>query len=154
MFRTAVRFGRSTGVFYDLIPDYSGQGQVWHQGPFNFANGLALSPREEALYVVCSFDASIERIEVAPNGRAGNRTLFARLPRTVPDGLAFDAAGNLYVSCYAPNHLYRVMPDGKVELLMDDWELIHCLTPQTLRSAVLDLINSLLPTWDGGILHE
>ncbi len=123
-------FRQVDGRILRFDADHSGRGQVWHQGPFNFANGLALSPGGEALYVVCSFDASVERIEVAPDGRAGNRTLFARLPRTVPDGLAFDAAGNLYVSCYAPNHLYRVMPDGAVELLMDDWEA-HTLSNPT-----------------------
>ncbi|MXY08654.1 MAG: SMP-30/gluconolactonase/LRE family protein [Rhodothermaceae bacterium] len=123
-------FRQVDGRILRFDADHSGHGQVWHQGPFNFANGLALSPREEALYVVCSFDASVERIELAPDGRAGDRTLFARLPRTVPDGLAFDAAGNLYVACYAPNHLYRVTPDGKVELLMDDWEA-HTLSNPT-----------------------
>ncbi len=95
-------FRQVDGRILRFKPDQSGHGEVWHQGPFNFANGLALSPGEEALYVVCSFDASVERIEVAPDGRARNRTPFARLPKTVPDGLAFDAAGNLYVSCYAP----------------------------------------------------
>lgn len=123
-------FRQVEGRILRFDADHSGRGQVWHQGPFNVANGLALSPAEEALYVVCSFDTSVERIEVAPDDRAGSRTLFARLPRTVPDGLAFDTSGNLYVSCYAPNHPYRVMPDDKVELLMDDWEA-HTLSNPT-----------------------
>ena len=110
--------------------DHSGRGQVWHEGPFNFANGLALSPDEDALYVVCSFVPGVERIEILPDGGAGNRTLFVELPKTVPDGLAFDAAGNLYISCYAPNRIYRAAPDGTVDLILDDWEA-HTLSNPT-----------------------
>lgn len=110
--------------------DHSGNGGIWHEGPFNFANGLALSPEEDALYVVCSFTPGVERIEILPDGRAGRRTPFVELPRTVPDGLAFDAAGNLYISCYAPNHIYRASPGGEVDLVMDDWEA-HTLSNPT-----------------------
>jgi gluconolactonase len=38
----------------------------------------------------------------------------------VPDGLAFDVEGNLYVSCYASDNIYRVSPQRKVELLAYD----------------------------------
>lgn len=110
--------------------DHSGRGQIWHEGPFNFANGLALSPNEDALYVVSSFVPGVERIEILSDGRAGERSLFVELQKTVPDGLAFDAAGNLYISCYAPNHIYRADPDGNVELLLNDWEA-HTLSNPT-----------------------
>ncbi|MBK8567774.1 MAG: SMP-30/gluconolactonase/LRE family protein [Saprospiraceae bacterium] len=36
--------------------------------------------------------------------------------------LAFDADGNLYVSCYSPNKIYKVTPSGEVTVFMDDWE--------------------------------
>lgn len=115
-------FRKIDGRILRFDKDHSGRGSIWHAGPFNFANGLALSPDERALYVVCSFAQSVERIEILPDGRPGARTAFAKLPNTVPDGLAFDANGQLYISCYAPNHIYCASPDGKIELLMDDWE--------------------------------
>jgi gluconolactonase len=34
--------------------------------------------------------------------------------------MAFDAAGNLYVACYASDNVYKVSPRGKVQLLAYD----------------------------------
>lgn len=101
---------------------HSGRGEVWHPGPFSFANGMALAPDEKALYVVCSWLPGVERVEIREDGSAGERSVFAELPETVPDGCAFDADGNLYVSCYAPSRIYRVAPDGRAEVFFDDWE--------------------------------
>ncbi|HEY9487122.1 MAG TPA: SMP-30/gluconolactonase/LRE family protein, partial [Chryseosolibacter sp.] len=53
---------------------------------------------------------------------AGDREVFATMPESVPDGLAFDQAGNLYVSCYAPNKIFKVSPGRTISTLIDDWE--------------------------------
>ncbi len=121
---------KTDGLITAFDADHSGNGVVWHDGPFNFANGLCLSPDEDALYVVCSFLPGVERVEIKPDGSPGAREVFLELPRTVPDGLAFDVDGNLYVSCYSPNHIYRVAPDGSAELLLDDWKM-HTLSNPT-----------------------
>lgn len=110
--------------------DSLGKGVVWHAGPFNFANGIALDANEEYLYVVCSFFPGIERIRIDSNGKAGKREVFATLPEAVPDGLAFDKAGNLYVSCYAPNKIYKILTDASVSVLVEDWEA-HTLSNPT-----------------------
>lgn len=99
-----------------------GKGHIWHSGPFNFANGMALSPGGKFLYVTLSFLPGVERIALNPDGSAGERSLVCTLPETVPDGLAFDAAGNLYVSCYSPNKIFRVTPEGETSLLAYDWD--------------------------------
>ena len=66
------------------------------------------------------------------------------LPNTVPDGVAFDAEGNLYVSCYRPDHIYRYTPSGKLELLADDWQgtLIACPTNIAFAGRDLDVLLS------------
>ena len=107
-----------------------GQGHVWCKGPFNFSNGMALDAAEEFIYVACSFLPGVERVQIQANGSAGNREVFATLPESVPDGLAFDAAGNLYVSCYAPNKIYKITPKQEVSVLVDDWEA-HTLSNPT-----------------------
>lgn len=118
------------GLITRFDADHSGNGKVWCKGPFNFANGICLSPDEKALYVVCSFLPGVERIAINSDGTAGERDVFVKLPRTVPDGVAFDTDGNLYVSCYSPNQIYRVAPDGSKELLLDDWDM-HTLSNPT-----------------------
>ena len=99
-----------------------GSGGIWHQGPFNFANGMALSANGDYLYVVCTWLPGVERIAIKPDGSAGQREVFATLPQTCPDGIAFDAEENLYVSCYAPNSIFKISKDQEVKLLINDWE--------------------------------
>jgi gluconolactonase len=72
----------------------------------------------------------VERVKINEDGTAGEREVFATVPESVPDGVAFDAAGNLYVSCYAPNKIYKVAPDRTISLLVDDWEA-HTLSNPT-----------------------
>jgi gluconolactonase len=110
--------------------DAQGNGEVWCEGPINFANGMALDADEKFLYVVCSFMPGVERIAINADGSAGNREVFATFPESVPDGMAFDNAGNLYVSCYTPNKIYKVSPDSTVTVLVDDWEA-HTLSNPT-----------------------
>jgi gluconolactonase len=52
------------------------------------------------------------------------------MPQTVPDGIAFDDAGNLYITCYAPNAIYKLSPERELSLLVDDWEA-HTLSNPT-----------------------
>jgi sugar lactone lactonase YvrE len=121
-------FRKVTGKIYCFEQD--GTGRVWHDGPFNFANGLALSATQNYLYVVCTWLPGVERIAINEDGTAGPREVFCIMPETCPDGIAFDAEGNLYVSCYAPNSIYKVDGQGNISLLMNDWEA-HTLSNPT-----------------------
>jgi sugar lactone lactonase YvrE len=93
-----------------------GRGELWYREPLNFANGLAFTPDCSALYVVESFPGSISRIPLTPIGRAGRKEHMASID-VVPDGLAVDSSGRLYVSCYEPSAVYRVVLDGTVETI-------------------------------------
>ena len=104
--------------------------RTWHAGPFNFANGIAIGPKGDALYVVCTWLPGVERIAINPDGSAGKRSVFIKIPKALPDGLAFDARGNLYVTCYTPARIYKVSPQKKVSILIDDWEA-HALANPT-----------------------
>ena len=56
-------------------------------------------------------------------------------PRTVPDGLAFDAEGGLWIGCYQPNRIYRLTADGNLEVVVDDWTGEYVLSPTNLAFA-------------------
>ena len=105
--------------------------RVWHAGPFNFANGIAIGPKHDAVYVVCTWLPGVERIEIKPDGSAGKRSVYVKLPdKVLPDGLAFDALGNLYVTCYTPARIYKFTPRKKLSVLIEDWEA-HMLSNPT-----------------------
>jgi gluconolactonase len=89
-------------------------------GPFAFANGLALSADERFLFVVQSTRDNVERVEIRADGRAGERKVYARGLHRVPDGAALDVKGNLLVTCYASDNIYKITPAGKVSLLACD----------------------------------
>ena len=110
--------------------DINGAGKIWHNGPFSFANGMALSKDEKYLYVVCTWLPGVERIQINNDGTAGEREILITLPETCPDGIAFDSEENLYVSCYAPNRIYKVSKQKEVSILADDWEA-HTLSNPT-----------------------
>jgi gluconolactonase len=58
---------------------------------------------------------------VGDDGAAGAPQLVCELPAaTVPDGIAFDDKGALYVACYRPDRVYRLGPDGALETVADD----------------------------------
>lgn len=120
-------YASESGVFREVFGkilkfNKEGKGAVWCEGPFNFANGMAIDGSGSFVYVVCTFSPSIERVQILPDGSAGERELFVSFHETVPDGIAFDAKGNLLVSCYAPNRILTISPDRTVGVLIDDWE--------------------------------
>jgi len=121
-------FREITGKIIKYSADDSGS--IWHAGPFNFANGLALDQKQNFLYVVSSWLPGVERISIESDGSAGERSVYCTLPKTVPDGIAFDAHGNLLVSCYTPNRIFKIAPDQTATVLVDDWEA-HTLSNPT-----------------------
>ncbi len=98
-----------------------------------FPNGMALGPDERHLYVVLSTtEPGVVRVALGEDGSIGSPERVAHLPRSVPDGLAFDIAGNLYISCYTPNAVYRLSPDGDLALLVKDWQATQIAAPANL----------------------
>jgi gluconolactonase len=121
-------FRKVIGKIMRFEPD--GTGHIWHNGPFSFANGIALSKNEDYLYIASTWLPGVERVPINPDGTAGKSDVFATMVRTCPDGLAFDDEDNLYVACYVPNTIYKITPQQEISVLVDDWEA-HTLSNPT-----------------------
>jgi gluconolactonase len=112
-----------------------------------FANGLALSPKGERLYVAETFANRVFRISIREDGTAGHREEVATLPGAWPDGLAFDELGYLYVGCYEPSQVLRIAPDGTVDVLFREWSAHLLAHPTNLAFRGTTLFTANLGRW-------
>ena len=86
-----------------------------------FPNGVAVAPDGSAVYLAETRYNRILRYALTQDsnagtaGKVGPRTVFAQLRGGDvggPDGMAFDAAGNLYVAHYGEGRVDVLGPDG------------------------------------------
>ena len=125
-------------------------------GPLAFPNGLALAADDRSLFVVISQRDLVLRIPVSAGQAEGDPETYASGLARVPDGLALDAPGNLYVTCYASDCIYRVNTDRSVELLACDPEGTRIARPTNAAfggPAMDHLYVANLGRWHIGCLH-
>ena len=125
-----------------------GQAEVWDTQASGFTNGMCLGPDGRSLFVVESTPPLISRIPINPDGSAGQRTIVVELPRNVPDGVAFDVDGNLYISLYNPNIIYKYT-NGKLITLYDDWEQLMLIAPTNIAFGGADMKTLLIASLCG-----
>src|SRR5262245_16002703 len=136
------------GCLFRIRP--GGETEVVGQGLEAFPNGMALHPDGDRLYVVLSNVPSVVSVALGEDGSVGAARTVVDLPRVVPDGLAFDADGNLYIACYTPDVIYRLTPDGELAILAEDWESVTFATPTNIAFAGPDrrtLVVASLSRW-------
>lgn len=104
---------------YDLT---TGQGDLWWSEPMNFANGMALSSDGAALFVVETFGRRVSRIPIDGNGMPDGIEVFVDNLPGLPDGVALDERGHLFVSCYEPSRILRIDGDRNVAVYAEDTE--------------------------------
>lgn len=114
-----------------------------------FPNGLAIDPNGRFLYVVLSQLPGVVRLPL----RGGEPERMVDLPGNVPDGLAFDERGDLYIACYTPSVIYRLHggePGGQLDVLVADWEATAIATPTNIAFCGADrrqLVVASLSRW-------
>lgn len=109
------------------VPPGGGAPEVWVQsallaggGPFPIgANGIRLDPEREHVYVSVTFSAAnpgigaIYRLPLADEPDETEIELFHTYTQgEAPDGFAFGASGDLYVTLAAANEISVLAPDG------------------------------------------
>lgn len=107
------------GIF---LVDPRGRTQLWTGLARCFPNGITLAPDYSALYVAESTLPGISRIEIRADGSPGAYDVVARTDGEVPDGIAFDQAGNLYIGCYRPDRITVLSPTGTFAIFLEDPE--------------------------------
>src|SRR5712691_1479748 len=114
------------GALVRIRPD--GRGEIVATGIY-LANGTAIDPKEEAVYVLESTRDDCLRIPIKKDGTFGKPELYAQGFPAIPDGMAFDVEGNLYVTLpgvpkngtlVPANQIIKVDTKGKWSVLIED----------------------------------
>ena len=79
-----------------------------------FPNGLAFGPDPGELYVADSETDEILRYRIGDGGPPYRKEVFACSPGSNPDGIAFDAEGNLYVAAFGTDDVQIFDPSGRL----------------------------------------
>jgi gluconolactonase len=139
-------WGVRNGFIWRIKP--GGATEIWDRQANGFTNGMCLSPDGRSLYVVESSPPLISRVAINHDGSAGERTVIVDLPRNVPDGVAFDVEGTLYISLYNPNIIYRYN-DNKLLTLYADWEQLMLVAPTNIAFGGKDMKTLLIASLGG-----
>ena len=113
-----------------IAPD--GATSVWCEAVPRYPNGICLAADRRSLYVAQSYLPGISLVPILPDGSAGQPATVCELPLTVPDGVALDADGALYIGCYRPDRIYRLSPAGTSAIVADDWQGVVLNAPTSV----------------------
>lgn len=125
---------------------------------FEGTNEVRLDANEEWLYVVESNARRISRLRVQDDGSLTGREVYG--PSCLagfPDGFAFDAYGNLWVTLVMTDKLIAITPEGDVLTLLDDSNpqavrhLDEHYTARTLTPAIMASCAGTLAPWMASI---
>lgn len=90
---------------------------------FHFTNEIRLDGNEEWMYVAETCGRRVSRLRVGPDGSLTDPEVFGPDPIGTggfPDGIAFDAHGNLWGTLVMSDQLFAITPDGDLRILLDD----------------------------------
>jgi gluconolactonase len=144
-------FGQCNGIIWRVEP--GGHAAIWDRSANGFTNGMCLSADGRWLYVAESSPPLISRVAIRDDGSAGERQVVVHLPRTVPDGVALDIAGDLYISLYNPNIVYRFTRAGELITLYDDWEQLKLIAPTNIAFGGADMSTLIIASLCGWAIH-
>ena len=118
---------KKDGCIYRIRP--GGPTEIASREFAEFPNGLAISPDASEMYVALSNVPSVAKAKILPDGKLATPELVVEMPGIIPDGLAFDAEGSLYIACYTPDIIYRYSSNGELTVFAEDWESTTISSP-------------------------
>lgn len=128
-----------TGTSRRNVPVYNPDGKIFRIAPngecrlfgegLYQTNGLAIRRGESALYVIQSAIDNVLRLEIKPDGKLGNVSVYARNLDGLPDGMAFTENGDLLVVAGLHEIIYRVTTTGRIEIFLEDKNAEKLISP-------------------------
>ncbi len=99
-----------------------------------FSNECRLTPDGTGLMISETFSRRVTRFDLGKEGLSNRRTFVHFGRGDFPDGIRFDNAGHLWVTCIVSNRLWRVSPDGHKTLVLEDCDDAWVDTVETALS--------------------
>jgi len=100
----------------------NGQARIVAEGIY-FANGVALNADESNLYVAATMQRVVFQYKIGIDGSLTSPEIYGPSPLAelgYPDGIAFDEAGNLWVTFPAWNAVGFITPEGELVMVLED----------------------------------
>ena len=146
--------GTINGHIYK-IPPGGGKAQIWFPEPVNTPNAIALDADERHLYFVETFGNAVARIAIQGDGSAGRYERVVHMPRHIPDGIALDEAGRLWIGCHRPDRIcWFDLQTNQLEIFADDWRGHHLRGPTDVAFAGANRDILLAASLDNLVLHR
>ncbi|MBT3991117.1 MAG: SMP-30/gluconolactonase/LRE family protein [Rhodospirillaceae bacterium] len=93
---------------------------------FGFTNEVRLDANEDYIYIVETTGQRISRMKVADDGALSGREVYgpSKLGKAgangFPDGITFDAYGNLWGTLIMSDQIFAITPEGEYHVILDD----------------------------------
>jgi len=121
-------------------------------------NEIRVDASEEWLYVVESTGRRISRLRIGADGDLSGREIYGptQLPG-FPDGFAFDAYGNLWITLIFSDELVAITPQGELLTLLDDstpetkQRMLQAFEAGTLTPDIMAVTHGTLAPWMASI---
>lgn len=132
-----------------------GQAELWFPEPVDTPNAIALDADEHFLYFVETLGSSIARIAIRSDGSAGSLERVLHLPRTIPDGIAFDEDGRLWLGFHRPDAIWVFdVRTRRFEIFAEDWRGMALRGPTDVAFAGPHRDVLLAASLDNLVLHR
>jgi sugar lactone lactonase YvrE len=142
------------GHIYIVQPG-GGEAQCWFPQPVDTPNGMALDSEERFLYFVETYGPGIARISIKEDRSSGVFERVLHMPRHVPDSIAFDAVGRLWIACHRPDAIYVFDLQTRIlELFAEDWKGEALRGPTDVAFAGVDRDILLAASLDNLVVHR
>ena len=139
-------WGDDDGVVFRISSD--GATSVWSEDLPRFPNGCCLTAAGDALLVVESRRRAVVRVPISDDGGAEAPEVVADLTGAQPDGIALGQDGTMWVGCYRPDRIFRIAPDGAVEVFADDPDGVVLNQPANIAFLGDRIVVSSLGGWN------